>query len=337
MSETPRSPGSRHPQDRRDETPFLRGRGAGRTPMPLRSPGKTRSRREDAVDAPLRAGHTPRRVPLYRRRAVKPRPRRSVRLLQWLRPLLTAVLLVGTVAAAVTWLAASPRFRIRAVEVHGEDPALTAWVEGRVAPFAGRRLLLLSLDHVTAAVGEHPWIDTLEVSRLLPDRLSVAIHERRPAAVVEIESAEGSRGQMYADREGRAIAPVAEPGTGAPGPEVLDRLLRVSGSTAQSGGVPEALAVREELHRAYPEWGAAVTRVEVLGERDFRLHTSALPFSLVVRTGEVGPKIRWLERLLPRLVERWGEPATVDLRFARRIVMERVVVDRSDRSPHRGT
>ena len=317
------------------ETPFLRGRGAGKTPMPLRPLGKSRSGAEDAVDAPLRAGHTPRRVPLYRRRAVKPRPRRSVRLLHWLRPLTTAVLLVGTVAAAVTWLAASPRFRVAAVEVQGDDPALTAWVEARVAPFAGRRLLLLSLDRVTEAVGRHPWIDTLEVSRLLPDRLSVEIHERRPAAVVEIPGAAGTRELVYADREGRAIASVAEPGAGAPDPEVLAGLLRVSGSAADTGGVPEALAIREELHRAHPEWGAAVTRVDVLGERDFRLQSAALPFPLVVRTGEVGPKVRWLERLLPRLVERWGEPASVDLRFARRIVMERVV-DMSDRSPDRG-
>lgn len=334
MSATSRTPSERHPRPgTRREPSFLRGRAAGKTPMPLRP---TRPREEASVDAPLRAGHTPRRVPLYRRRAVKPRPRRHLGVLRWLRPLLTAILLVGAVAAAIVWMAVSPRFQISAVEVRGDDPALTAWVEQRVAPFAGRPLLLLPLDRVTAAVGAHPWIDTLEVSRLLPDRLSVEIHERRPAAVMEIRGPGATRELMYADREGRAIAPVDAPGAGAPDPEVLARLLRVSGGAPDTGGVPEALEIRRELQRAHPGWAEAVTRVEVLGENDFRLHTASLPFSLAVRSGEVGPKIRWLERLLPRLVERWGEPGSVDLRFARRIVMERVVVDMSDRSPDRG-
>lgn len=328
MSETPRTP--REPD--RPPATFLRGRAVGKTPMPLRP----RSRPETSAEVPLRAGHTPRRVPLYRRRAVKPRPRRHFRVLRWLRPALTAVLLVAAVAAAVTGLAASPRFRIAAVEVGGDDPALTAWVEDRVAPFTGRRLLALPLARVTAAVGDQPWIDTLEVSRVLPDRLQVEIHERRPAAVVELPGGEGGRELAYADREGRAIAPVDEPGPGAPGPDVLAGLLRVSGGAADSHGVPEALEIRRELSRAHAGWAAALTRVEVLGERDFRLHTSALPFPLVLRSGEVELKVRCLERLLPRLVERWGEPAEVDLRFARRIVMERVVVDTSHRSPDRG-
>jgi hypothetical protein len=314
-------------------TPFLRGSAAGKTPMPLR--GK-QSRAETSVEAPLRAGHTPGQVPLYRRRAVKPGRRRRLRALRWLRPLSIAILVVGAVAGTAAWLATSPRFRVTVVEVQSQDPALHAWVESRVAGFTGERLLLLPLARVTAAVGEQPWIDTVEVSRVLPGRLLVEIHERRPAAVVEISKPEGGRELVYADADGRPIAPVEKPGPGAPGPEVLGRLLRVTGGTADTYGVPEALEIRRELSRARPAWGDGVTRVEVLGDKDFRLHTAALPFPLVMRAGEVELEIRRLGRLLPWLVERWGEPEAVDLRFSRRIVMERVVEDMSDRSPDRG-
>jgi cell division protein FtsQ len=330
VSETPLR--SRGP-DSGTETRFLRGRAAGKTPMPLR--GK-RSRAQTPVEAPLRAGHTPGQVPLYRRRAVKPGRKRRFRALRWLRPLSIAILIVAAVAGTAAWLATSPRFRVTVVEVRGQDPALRAWVESRVAGFVGERLLLLSLARVTAAVGEHPWIDTVEVSRVLPGRLLVEIHERRPAAVVEVPESEGRRELVYADAEGRPIAPVEEPGPGAPDPEVLGRLLRVTGGTEDAYGVPEALEIQRELSRARPAWGDGVTRVEVLGETDFRLHTAALPFPLVMRAGEVELEIRRLGRLLPWLVERWGEPQAVDLRFARRIVMERVVEDRSDRSPDRG-
>ena len=87
---------------------------------------------------------------------------------------------------------------------------------------------------------------------------------------------------------------------------------------------------------AQPVWGGRVVGVEILNEIDFRLETSALPFPLLVRSGEVEGKVRWLERLLPWLVAEWGEPAAVDLRFARRIVVDGTVAEMSDRSPGRG-
>jgi len=241
----------------------------------------------------------------------------------------------------VSWLVASPRFSVAAVEVRGEVPSLTSWVEGRVALFVGEPLLILPLSRVTEAVGEHRWIESLEISRVLPDRLSVIVHERQPAALLEVNGADW----VYADRQGRPIAPADEPGPGAPGTERLTGLLRVRGGWGESRGVPQALGIRRELTHAQPVWGEGVYEVEVLAEGDFRVRTRALSFPILLREGEVGPKIRWLERLLPRLVGGWGTPAAVDLRFARRIVMEdvveqvvehEVVEHESERRPERG-
>jgi hypothetical protein len=60
----------------------------------------------------------------------------------------------------------------------------------------------------------------------------------------------------------------------------------------------------------------------VLGEEDFRLHTGALRFPLLVTRGQVGPKIRRLEELLPELERRYPAITVVDLRFSRRIVVQ---------------
>lgn len=330
MSETPR-----------DAAKLYRGRRAGAAAMRLRaaqpvgdsedSSRRDSSRREVGA-TPLRAGYTPARLPPYRRRAVKPRPRRRSRVVRWLRPLLSVGLAVAVVAGAVVWLVTSPRFCVATVEVRGGDPALSAWARQRLAPFVGERLLLLSLDRVTEAVGEHPWIEALEVSRVLPDGLRLEIRPRRPAAVVELDGR-----WVYADSAGRPIATVEDAAPGAPARERLRDLLRVTGGRDHAHGVPEALAIRNEWVAARPAWGGRVAGVEILNEADFRLQTTALPFPLLVRSGEVEGKVRWLERLLPWLVAEWGEPAAVDLRFARRIVVEgTTVAENSDRSPGRG-
>jgi hypothetical protein len=102
---------------------------------------------------------------------------------------------------------------------------------------------------------------------------------------------------------------------------------------AAAEGVPGALSIRRELVRVQPLWGTGVTEVEVLSDEDFRLHTTALPFPLLVRAGDVEPKIRDLEALLPQLLDYYGELAVVDLRFRRRIIVE----PKSPRSSERGT
>ena len=89
-----------------------------------------------------------------------------------------------------------------------------------------------------------------------------------------------------------------------------------------SDGVAGALEVAGELGRVQPDWAAALSRIEVLGEQDFRLHTDALRFPLLVTRGQVGPKVEKLKELLPELDRRYPAIQAVDLRFSRRIVIQ---------------
>ena len=140
--------------------------------------------------------------------------------------------------------------------------------------------------------------------------------ERKPVALL---SAGG--GLAYADSAGRAIAPVATPAE----LEEARRagLLVVSFSQGpHPDGMAAALKVAAELGRVQPTWAAKLARIEVLGEGDFRLQTEALPFPLLVTSGQVGPKVQRLVELLPELSRRYPRIETVDLRFSRRIVVQ---------------
>lgn len=257
------------------------------------------------------------RVLDFRRRGTPPRRRRPNPLLGLLRPLLTAFTLVAVPLGLAAWVLTASRFELRDVAVDGGSARIpAAWVLRAVEPLEGTNLVVLSLAQVAERLYRNPWIDTLEIRKELPDRLRIKVTQRRPVALLLSGDT-----LAYADEEGRPIAPVASAGERE---EARRAGLLVVSFThpPHGGGVDAALEVAGDLGRVQPDWAAHLARIEVLGEEDFRLHTEALPFPLLVTRGTVGPKARRLQELLPELRRRYPKIAAVDLRFSRRIVVQ---------------
>ncbi len=261
------------------------------------------------------------RVLDFRRRGTPPRRRRKSRVVRLLKPLAVAAAVVATPAALVAWVLTAPLFQLRTIEVRqvkgapsGRVPA--AWVRQALAPLTGRNLVQASLAEATARVQANPWIASVEMAKELPDRLRVRIAERRPVALML-----AGAGLVYADSDGRAIAPVATPEELAAARKA--GLLVVSfPREPHPAGIGSALHVAAELGRVEPNWAAKLAQIEVLDEEDFRLRTDAVPFPILVRGGEVAPKIEKLIKLLPELTTRYPRIEAVDLRFSRRIVVQ---------------
>jgi hypothetical protein len=258
----------------------------------------------------------------FRRADAPPRRKRRNPFVALLQPLAVSVGLVAVPAGLVTWIVTSPRFDLKNVAVEAGTPRVPAAVlREALAPFQGENLVLLPLGNVEAAIRRNPWVDTVEIEKELPDRLRIEVTERRPVALLE-RDARGT-GLVYADQEGRPIAPV---GGGAELASARRAKLVVVSfvhrELSASDGVAGALEVAGELGRVQPDWAAALSRIEVLGEQDFRLHTDALRFPLLVTRGQVGPKVEKLKELLPELDRRYAAIRVVDLRFSRRIVVQ---------------
>jgi cell division septal protein FtsQ len=250
-------------------------------------------------------------------------PRRKKKSLLWVlgKPMAVAFGLVALPTGVVAWVLTAPLFGLSDVEVT-ERPGTTAhrvpeeWVRRALAPLEGKNLVRLSLAEAAARVERNPWIESVEMAKELPSRLRVKFAERRPVALLLADG-----GLVYADSEGRAIAPVLTPAELEEARN--DKLLVVSFSQKPHGeGISTALAVAAELGRVQPTWAGKLSRIEVLGEGDFRLHTEALPFPLLVTRGQVRPKIERLVELLPELSRRYPKIEAVDLRFSRRIVVQ---------------
>jgi cell division septal protein FtsQ len=269
----------------------------------------------------LGAGGTGGRVLDFRRRSAPPRRRRPSFLKSLVQPLSVALALVALPLSLGAWVLTSSRFELRQVLVEGGkgqgQRVSAAWIQRALAPYKGDNLVLTPLSELVQRLRRNPWIDTVEVEKELPDALRVAFTERRPVALL-LRGGE----LAYADAEGRPIAPVASPLEAEKARK--DGLLVVSFShpLLRSGGVARAIEVAGELGRVEPDWAAQLSRIEVLGEEDFRLHTGALPFPLLVRSGEVSNKAARLGKLLPELMARYPEIEAVDLRFSRRIVVQ---------------
>ena len=265
------------------------------------------------------------RVLDFRRRGTPPRRKRRNVLWTLAKPLAVALALVGLPAGIVTWVLTAPLFGLRDVQV-SEAAGTNAHrvsresVRQALAPLEGKNLVRLSLAEAAARVERNPWIASVEMAKELPGRLHVKVAERRPVALLLADG-----GLVYADSDGKAIAPVTTPAeleeARSAGLLVVS-FVRNFAHKPHKEGVGSALRVAADLGRAQPTWASKLSRIEVLGEEDFRLHTDALPFPLLVRSGQVKPKIERLVELLPELSRRYVRIEAVDLRFARRIVVQ---------------
>jgi cell division septal protein FtsQ len=254
------------------------------------------------------------RVLDFRRRPVPPRRRKRSAWLSLARPLTTALALIALPGGLAAWVLTSDRFALSELAVEGTHRVPAGELRRALAPLVGENLVRLPLARVEALLSAQPWIAAVEIEKVLPDRVRVAVRERRPVALLA-----GAGGALsWADGEGHRIAPVAA-GESTEGFLVID----LSGAVA---GAPEAmaqaLAVAAELKQANPDWAQGLTRVDVLGEEDFRLHTRDLPFPLLARRADLVSKVHHFEALLPELGRRYTALGVVDLRFARRILVQ---------------
>jgi cell division protein FtsQ len=99
-----------------------------------------------------------------------------------------AVFLVGVLIVAsmylYNYLTTANRFAIEKVELAGLSRIDAAELEQLVADLAGQNILLAPIDVVEARLESHPRVASVEGRRVLPNRVTYAVVEREPVALV---------------------------------------------------------------------------------------------------------------------------------------------------------
>ena len=252
----------------------------------------------------------------FRRRSQQRRSRRLRRhpLVRWIAPLATAVVILAVPLSAAAWFLGSPSFAMSEVLVVGDGYQRVdrEWVRGTLKGFGGTNIWLLPLDRAEAVLFRHPWIADVALRKQPPHTLEVRVVERREAALYR----DAEQGLIYVDSDGRRIAPwSASKDSGD---------LPILSGQGEESHLAAALDLITEIQTAGPIWADGLSEIEILSELDYRLYTRDLPFPLLVRSGTVDRKARHLQALLPRILDRFETVGAVDLRFARRIIIEPV-------------
>ena len=247
----------------------------------------------------------------YRRRLFLARHRRRSIWLRLAKPFLGALLLVGSPAALAGWVLTSPEFSVQQISVATGERVGEQWVREALAGLLGASMFAISTPEVEWLMTEHPWIRRVSVRKRLPDHLHVEIQERRPVALFRQE------GELSLVDEAGEVFTAFDPNS-APAD-----LLVLSGDAAPTV-LLAALEVADRLTSVEPEWGMALSEVEILSQREFRHHTAALPFPIIVSGDRLEQALPELRDYLPRLHEHLAQVGAIDLRFERYIVIKPV-------------
>ncbi|HVL63670.1 MAG TPA: FtsQ-type POTRA domain-containing protein [Actinomycetota bacterium] len=231
-----------------------------------------------------------------RRRAVERAGRRRV---------LVRLLAAGGVALLAWGVFWSPLLHVNDIRVTGARNTPIEEVVASAGVREAQNLLLLSTDAVARRVERLPWVRSVEVTRMLPGTVRIAVVERRPALVLSLGAA-----RWTLDARGRVLAPgEAEPG--------LPVLAGVGVGTVEPGvrlqtvEAVEALRVLRSLPRRL--------RAEVAGVFAPTLEriTLKLTDGVIVRYGaaeDMGSKNAVLAAVLRRIRADGEVPAVVDVR-----------------------
>jgi cell division protein FtsQ len=263
----------------------------------------------DLVDLPLGNIEEP---PFFRPRH-RTRVRKARRAALSSRAVLVLQLAAGALAlAALAWtgyakVMASERLRVLKVEVRGGHFLSEGEVRELLGPAVGENILGLDIEALKARLRASPWVADATVSRTLPDTLKVAIHERVPLALAEIDrlylmDADGGLIDIYGPRTASFDLPIVRGLQGLEGEARRDRAQR-------AGALLKDLA----------DLGAEISEVYVLGTGDLKVVLRGPGETLLLGPPPCRPRLLAFLGLRRELAERAPGTESYDLRFRGRI------------------
>ena len=185
---------------------------------------------------------------------------KSVReVLRWSLKLSFGLLLISMLSFGLYWmrdrLYHSPRFDVAITEINGLQniPQNQVLVKIRELQQPDRNLMRLDLDRLRRSLELIPWVKTVVVRRVLPDKLMIDIEEREPVAFARV-----AQGTLLIDGEGILLENNPENLSQPDFPVILGM---------ESGYVPEVLrrnreriALYQQLMRSLNRGGAGLSR-----------------------------------------------------------------------------
>lgn len=237
-----------------------------------------------------------------RRGAVVPRRRKKGRGIR----VAIFVLAIALAGVGLYRFFGSSLFSLQRIQVSGNRRVRTEDILRSVERWRRANLIGLDLSPIARAIGAHPWIERVTLSKSLPDGLAIRVAERRAVALYR----DGTR-LWWLSAEGRPIAiydPRADP----------DEYVLVAGDRR---ALPEAVGLLLDLRSASADYFSALSEISALPDGGFGIMDSIFRRPVRVLRRDAPAKIRALLEARSFIDSRGWEARAIDLRFADRIVL----------------
>ena len=218
--------------------------------------------------------------------------------------------------------AASPEFRLQALEVkglrllHGRDILAASGLH------EGQNLFLVNLNEVAGQVQTLPWVRRAELERRPPDRLRVKVVERRRLAWIRLE-------QLYGiDEEGVLLPAEKEEGETRADLDlpVFDKFVGIQagkkpGDQVATPALLQALDWWRQAREQDAEFSLNISEVQPLPGGNVCLLMVGDGLEVRLPVDRVGERLWVVKNLMQRIYREFPEPAYLDLRFAGQAVV----------------
>jgi cell division septal protein FtsQ len=229
---------------------------------------------------------------------------------------LAVVVAVTGAGGAVRWLLTSSRFEIGVIDVRGASRISSEQVIDAAAIAPGTNLFRLRPDTVVLRLERVPEIRRAEVTRSLPNRVTIQIEERRPFTLVHA-------GRLHwVDEDGVPFGP--EPRAVAASSPVISGLTEDEVATMRATPSPKALAaigLIRTLMRTQSALLGEISEIDMSRSEGPVLYTVD---GVEVRLGGEAweSRLMRLEGVLGQVVSAGESVRSIDLRFKDQVVLK---------------
>lgn len=212
-------------------------------------------------------------------------------------------------------MAHSDMFLVSGVNVKGVKRLSEDDLKDVAGVFTGQNIFRADIDAAARRLSALPWVREARIHRRLPNKISIEVMERNPAAVLETGKA-----RYLIDDGGVAIERAARVQTGRPGlPLIIARDARaVPGEPIAHDGIAGALQLIAELAK---RGGWRLSEVTVKADSVESLSVLYAQNEFRLGAGNYSQKLRRLAEVTADLKKRDAAPVYIDLRPERQVAV----------------
>jgi cell division septal protein FtsQ len=244
---------------------------------------------------------------------------------KYLRPLRTIALgtagislFFGIVFVAKRAIGAATFFRLKNIEVSSAKRLTQEEILGLAGVENGQDLARMNLKRMGEQLSQNPWVETVRINRYFPDRLSIAVTEREPLAIVNMGFI------YYLDKKG-TVFKVLNQGDKLDFPVITG--FSEEEMNSNPAGTREALKATCELLGILREKGAFiladVSEIHYDKGYGFTLFTSSGALPVKVGSGDFSAKVDRLARIYRELMAQHPSLQYIDLDYNDKIVVKK--------------